>query len=229
MSDSLVSVIIPVYNGERFLAEAVESVFAQTYRAVEIIVVDDGSTDGTASVAGRFGDRITFLRQDNAGVGPARNRGVRAASGAFIAFLDADDAWTRGKLALQVAALREDRALDLVFGRVCQVRDAEWVETLCAAHHPAATMAGVNAGAMLIRREAFDRVGEFPSHHVIAEFLDWYLRATERQLRSRMLPDLVLWRRLHATNQGVRHRDGRVDYIHALKAALDRRRAAGSE
>ena len=88
-----VSVIIPVYNGNRHLAAAVDSVLDQTVSPLEVIVVDDGSTDGTPRVAAAYGDAVVYLRQDNGGTGAARNRGVEHSSGQLLAFLDADDLW----------------------------------------------------------------------------------------------------------------------------------------
>jgi glycosyltransferase involved in cell wall biosynthesis len=100
-----VSVVIPAYNAERFLGAAIESVLAQTSRDLEMIVVDDGSQDGTASVARRYGEAIRYLRQDNSGVAVARNRGISESLGEYVAFLDADDTWRPDKLEKQLAAL----------------------------------------------------------------------------------------------------------------------------
>lgn len=100
-----VSVITPVHDRERLLPVAVDSVLAQEYPSLEHIVVDDGSTDGTASVAARYGDRIRFVRQENAGPSPARNRALGMARGEYVAFLDSDDAWRPGRLARAVRLL----------------------------------------------------------------------------------------------------------------------------
>src|SRR5215203_2881736 len=114
---SVVSAIIPVYNSERYLAEAIESVLVQTYPSHEIIVVDDGSIDGSAQVAKRFGSAVRYVFQRQAGVGAARNHGVELAEGRFFAFLDADDLWTKDKLQLQLAAFAADPELEAVFGQ----------------------------------------------------------------------------------------------------------------
>ena len=112
-----VSVIIPAYNAAGFIAETVESVFAQTYRDFEIIVVNDGSPDTAALEAALrpFADRVIYLRQQNRGVSAARNTGICAAHGRYVAFLDSDDLWEPAFLASQMAMLEQDPTLDLVY------------------------------------------------------------------------------------------------------------------
>jgi glycosyltransferase involved in cell wall biosynthesis len=104
---SLISVIIPVYNGEKYLAEAVESVFAQTYRSIEVIIVDDGSTDRSGEISQRFGPSIHYILRSHEGSGAARNHGVAVARGTYCAFLDADDLWMEDKLTRQIAVFRD--------------------------------------------------------------------------------------------------------------------------
>jgi glycosyltransferase involved in cell wall biosynthesis len=100
--DGRVSCIVPVFNGERFVAEALESILAQTYRPIDVIVADDGSTDGTAAILSGYGGRIRVVTQPTAGPAATRNLGLEAARGEFVAFLDADDVWHPEKLAKQV-------------------------------------------------------------------------------------------------------------------------------
>lgn len=110
------SVIIPAYNSETTLARAIDSVLAQSYPAQEIIVVDDGSTDGTPEVAARYGSKLHYIRQDNAGVSSARNQGAQAASGDWLTFLDADDWYYPDRLRLHAEWIEEDAALDFLTG-----------------------------------------------------------------------------------------------------------------
>lgn len=114
MDQPLVSVVIPVYNGERYLAQAIESVLAQTWPHVELIVVDDGSTDGSAGIIAGYGPRLVAVRQENRGVAAARNAGMERATGRFIALLDQDDWWRPEKAERQVALMLEDRRVGLV-------------------------------------------------------------------------------------------------------------------
>src|SRR4051794_28952489 len=109
-----VSVIIPTYNYGRFIGEAVKSALEQTLPADEIIVVDDGSADNTEAAVRQFGDPVRYIKQANAGVCVARNRGVAESRGEFIAFLDADDTWEPTKLAKQIARFDEDEDLGMV-------------------------------------------------------------------------------------------------------------------
>jgi len=89
--DALISCIVPVFNGERYIKEALDSILAQTYRPVEIVVADDGSTDGTADIISSYGEKVRYIWQPNAGLATALNLGLRTARSQFVAFLDADD------------------------------------------------------------------------------------------------------------------------------------------
>jgi FkbM family methyltransferase len=121
VSDALVSIIIPTYNRAAMVVDAVESALAQTHREVEIIVVDDGSTDDTQERLERFGDRIVRLHQTNQGVSAARNAALRRATGEFIAFLDSDDLWHHRKLEIQLAYLRENPELGLLASHIGRI------------------------------------------------------------------------------------------------------------
>jgi glycosyltransferase involved in cell wall biosynthesis len=221
----LVSVIIPAWQAERYVAQAIDSALGQTYRPIEIIVVDDGSTDGTRSIVERYGTAVRYLYQANTGIGGARNSGVKASTGEFLGFLDADDLWIEDKLAWQTEALRTNPELDMIFGHVQQFPSPELAdEVRSRLRFMAEPAPAYLAGTMLIRREAFLRVSSFDSQLQVAEFVDWYLKAIDSGLRSAMEAKLVLRRRLHDSNQGIRKKDARLDYVRAVRAALDRRR-----
>ena len=224
----LVSVIIPVYNYDRYLAEAVESVLSQTYQHLEVIVVDDGSTDRSGEVAKSFADRgVRYCHQVHSGIGPTRNKGVELAQGDFIAFLDADDRWPEQKIERQQGAFESDPELEMCFGQALQLQNGPEWESGVSDYKVAVDgmVPGMVPGTMLIKRDAFHRVGKFLGDWKVGEFIDWYARAVELQLRSLVLPELLLWRRIHDSNQGVRERQSVSDYARVLKAKLDRKRA----
>ncbi len=217
----LISAIIPVFNGEKYLGAAIESILAQNYQPMQIIVVDDGSTDNSAAVARSFA-QVEYHFQENAGVATALNRGLSEAKGEFIAFLDADDLWVEGKMRRQLAAFADDPELAMVMGSVEQFREAG------PDGGPASL--GIFKGylkiAMLIRRNAMFQVGLFDPQWKTGDFIDWYIRATELKLKSLMLPEVVARRRIHDTNMGIRQRDVQSDYARIMRQALERRRKA---
>lgn len=214
-----ISVIIPVRDGERFLAEALQSVLSQLPRPREVIVVDDGSSDCSIEIARSF-EAVTVLRQGKEGAAAARNRGIAHATSDLVAFLDADDVWAPGKLAAQSAVLR--KPLELIFGRVCEISTGE-----AEAARPRAPRSAHLPGSMLAYRSAFDRVGAFDTSLSAGEFVDWYARAMALGFEAKSISEVVLLRRLHAGNGATVRRPGARDYPRILKDALDRKRVAG--
>ena len=223
----LVSVMIGAYNAAPYLGEAIESVFAQDYEPIELIVVDDGSTDGTAEVARGFAG-VRVISQENGGNGAARNRAVEEASGDLYAFLDADDRFTPGKLTLQKTALDADPELDMVFGHVREFLSPELDEETRARLRPPAPepMPWTAPNLMLVRRESFQRVGPFTTSVRVGVTVDWFARAEEAGLRYSILPEVVLERRLHTQNNGLRESASRSQYLEVIRQAMKRRREA---
>jgi glycosyltransferase involved in cell wall biosynthesis len=223
-----ISVVIPVYNTERYVAAAIESVLAQTRPPDEIIVVDDGSTDRTHAILRGFGARILVLRQPQSGAAAALNAGIMRSTGDLLAFQDADDLWSVDKLQLQCDLLSREPAVEAVFGTARQFISPDFEDGgrgLDSAEHD---QAAPHKGSMLIRRPAFDRVGLFDPSLRYIEFVDWYCRATVLELRVQMLPDVLVLRRIHASNTGRTHRDAqRSENLLALKRLLDARRRDG--
>ena len=170
-----VSVIIPAYNGDRFLGKAIDSVLQQTYQDYEIIVVDDGSTDNTAQIAQQFGDAVRYFSQSNQGVAASRNLGLAAALGDYIAFLDQDDIFLPHKLSSQVALLEQDTDLGIVNSgwQICQGNEIDGslreIESAVQPWQQIPELSAANLivwkpvflGAMLFRRNWLERIGGF--------------------------------------------------------------------
>ena len=222
MNAPLVSVVLPAWNGAPFLGEALESVGRQGWRAFEIVVVDDGSTDASAAIAGAF-PGVRLFGQARAGVAAARNRGVAAARGELIAFLDQDDRFTPDKLERQVAAFLADPALDLCFAHQRLFLDGltappPWVRPGWLD----GPLPGLLPGTLVVRRRAFDAVGPFAEGEPIASDADWLMRARGRGLRELLLPDVLLERRIHAANQSANVTMGHLELLRAVRRAARR-------
>jgi len=223
--------MIGAYNAAPYVGETIASVLAQDYEPLELIVVDDGSDDGTAEIVKTFPD-VRYFFQPNAGNGAARNRAIEAAGGELFAFLDADDRFTPGKLTLQKTVLDAEPELDMVFGHVREFVSPELDEATRSAIRPPSPepMPWTAPNLMLIRRRSFERVGPFSTTLRVGVTVDWFARASEAGLRYRVLPEVVLERRLHTQNNGLRERDARSQYLQVLRAAVERRRLmSGSE
>jgi glycosyltransferase involved in cell wall biosynthesis len=204
----LVSVIIPTYNYGRFVAEAVESALAQTYRTIEVIVVDDGSTDGTQAVLSRFAGRIRYLFQENRGLSAARNRGIGAARGEFLGFLDADDLWDPTKIAKQVTLIERSPQVGAVYCEHIQlhVPSGETKLRRCLPelrgdiHRALLELKGIGTpSCVLIRRACFDKVGLFDEELRSVEDWEMWVRVS-RHFEFDYVPEPLVTYRVHGQN-----------------------------
>lgn len=224
MTGPPVSVVIPVRNGADFLADAVRGALAESYTPTEVIVVDDGSTDGSGELARSLG--ATVLTRAHAGAPAARNAGIRASSGSLIAFADADDPWVAGRLERQVERLLEESELGFVVGRSVRFVEPGVEPPPDAArstwHEPAE---GYLATA-LIRRELFDTVGYLDESLPICDDIDWVRRAQSRGIRHAVMDDLVFPYRYHGANLTSDRAALRRDVFAVLRLRAAAQRAA---
>jgi glycosyltransferase involved in cell wall biosynthesis len=221
----LVSVIVPAYQAEAFLAEALESALAQDYAGVEILVVDDGSTDRTAEIAGAHGVRV--IRRPNGGPAAARNTGLAVAGGELMTILDADDLWPPDRLSRQVAHMRDHPGDGLVMGLTevfltpGQPRPAHYprfAENEPYAGHPS---------TMLVRREVFELIGPFDESLRLSEDLDWIARAQDAGVRFGQLELTLLRYRIHAENTSRSPHANERATLRVLRESVERKRSAG--
>jgi glycosyltransferase involved in cell wall biosynthesis len=225
---ALVSVVIPLFDGRRFLAAALDSVLAQLYRPIEIIVVDDGSRDGGAEVARSY-PGVQVVSQPNAGNAAARNAGIARARGELVAFLDQDDLWAPHKLERQVGRMTVERALGYTvahhrfFFEPGVARPAWLRPELVDRNVPAFV-----PGALLARAELFERVGVFDPRLRSGSDTDWFVRCREARVPMALLEELLLFRRIHGRNLSADAGAGSGDLVQTIHAALARRRAPSS-
>ena len=228
---------MPAYNARPFIEDSIQSVLSQDYPDIELIVVDDGSKDGTPEVAEKFGNRVKVLRQTNAGPAAARNRGIAAASGDFIAFLDADDIWLPGKLASQVQYLQAHPDVGVVFGGFLR-----WYPQADGSFRPPPTpenlsnplkLAPEHSGwiykdilldsvihiiTAMVRRSVIDTVGSFDESLRTGEDYDFWLRVS-RQFRAVKFDRTLAYYRIHSSSVTAVPRRENNEYK-VLKKAL---------
>lgn len=223
----LVSVIIPVFNGESFIKGAVESVLSQNYPALELIIVDDGSTDRTEQIISELPCGVRYFKQPNAGPAAARNRGIKDASGEYIAFLDVDDLWPENNLNSLVDELLRDPEIEVVLGydqimqRDPRSNDYEYVG------NPEKTFP-YSVAAGLYRKSVFANVGLFDSTLIFGEDTDWFVRAKESGVKIRRIEAVTLLVRRHGQNMTEGKDIVELNTLRVFKKVLDRRRGLGA-
>ncbi len=219
-----ISVIIPVHNGEEFLAETIQSVLGQDQPSLEIIVVDDGSTDGTADVVHGFGDRLRYIYQDNSGrAASPRNKGIGLARGEWLIFLDADDLWPEARLETQLLYM-DDPETEIVLGYTQRFWARKGTRVYDQFTEPELAM---KLAASLIRRSVFDKVGLFDTTLRFCDDWDWYMRAREMGIRIVIHPEVAIYYRRHDHNLTNQEDLANKEFMMVLKRSIDRRRKQG--
>jgi glycosyltransferase involved in cell wall biosynthesis len=219
-----VSVIIPVYNGEQFIAEAIDSIIEQRYEPLEIIVVDDGSTDKTPEIITRYNSAVRYIRQSNQGPASACNKGLSMAQGDIVGFLDADDLWTQNRLHFQLPYFTEDAKPDIVLGLVQLMRHSTLPgnsESFVPVDSPEIAL---HPGCSLFRRKVFDTVGFFDETLTMGYDWDWFMRARELGITMMILEHTTMYYRRHAGNVTNQVERGNQYTLEMLRKSIDRRR-----
>ncbi|MTJ10251.1 glycosyltransferase [Anabaena sp. UHCC 0204] len=218
-----VSVIIPVFNGEKYLVEAIENVKNQNYQPLEIIVIDDGSTDKTAEIAAEFKDSIRYIYQENSGPSAARNRGIRIANGDAIAFLDVDDIWSDDKLKVQGNYLADNTSVEIVQGLIQQMNLSQLTSDKKPIFEPVYKPYNyINLGSAIYRKSVFEKIGIFDETLNYAEDVDWFIRAWENGISKVLIDQVMLFYRKHQKNMTEGKNLVELGFIKIYKKRLDR-------
>jgi glycosyltransferase involved in cell wall biosynthesis len=219
----LVSVIMPVFNGEKYLSEAIESVLTQLYSPLELIVVDDGSTDGSASIV-RSHEDVRYIYEPNKGVAVARNTGLTAARGEFIAFLDADDIWPPQKLQIQVEYLLDHPSVRYTISKIknfiepgCNI-DSKILQSILENDQ-------IGMATIVARKNIFDQIGYFNPCYQVGEDFEWFTRAKDAGISMVILPEVLLQRRIHNFNISLTQIQAcKTNRLQAIKESLNRKK-----
>jgi glycosyltransferase involved in cell wall biosynthesis len=218
------SVIVPVYNGEKFLAETLQSIERQTTPPLEIIIVDDGSTDGTASIAAGFGALVRYVYQANRGPAAARNRGLELARGDVICFCDADDLWLENTIEIQLVQLRNNPTADIVIGQLQLFRQTGEVDGKPHFETFPLPLGYAHLGSMAIRKSVVDRIGGLDDTVLDGEDWELLLRARSQGISFLFHPHVVLLYRQHDQSRTRQRSLDKQVLPKMLKQVLARRR-----
>jgi glycosyltransferase involved in cell wall biosynthesis len=217
---SMVSVVIPTYNRQDLIMEAVESVLNQVYEDFELIVVDNFSSDQTLDRLYEIKDpRVKILTEQRRGASFARNTGTKHAQGQFLAFLDSDDLWLPEKLAVQVGEIQSLPRGSIVFSQYSEFfNEQPKVRRILSGGPP-----NLSVITMMIRTEDFHAVGLFDESLKAGEFLEWYARAINLGMNISKLDTILSLRRIHSGNSVANARQAK-DYLEACRTIIKHRR-----
>lgn len=227
--NSSLSVIIATYNRSEFVADAIRSVLDQRVENLELIVVDDGSSDDTADVVRAFGARVRYVYQENSGPSAARNRGMKLATGDVFGFLDDDDLWAPGRLEIQWPKLFDNPTTDIVLGHTQRLIRRESGSDQFSFVEYRRPVRLYSLGCALFRRTVFDRVGLLDEKMRHAEDDDWFMRASSLRVKMLFQPEVTLYYRFHDSNMSLDKDERMPDLLRLLKNRLDRNRSRKEE
>lgn len=221
-----ISCIISCYNSEKYLAQALESVLAQTASVLEVIVADGGSQDSSPQIAARY--PCVYVREVTAGPAGNRNLGLRHAQGDLLAFLDADDLWHREKLARQCERFNIRPDLQIVLSHAQVFWEDPRQQELYVDHPRCQPVPGYATTTMLARRQVFQQLGYFEEHRWYTDATEWLLRARETGVALEMMSDVLTFHRFHEGNLTKQNdQASREEFLDLVRASLHRRRAKG--
>lgn len=222
-----VSVIVPTRDGAEFIADTIESIAAQTVSPLEIILVDDGSTDRTAEIALGISPLVRVVTVQGLGPAGARNAGILAARGSLLTFLDHDDLWVSRKLEWQIGLMSDEPDVDICVGRLRSFRDGpsrterDWLGD---------AIPGYLTITMMARRDCFERVGLLDAARPFSDSAEWLLRAEDTGLWIKMIDEVLTLHRVHDRNHSRVHADrSRAEFLQLARQRIEHSRQRSVE
>lgn len=231
MNDNLVSVIMPVFTAEKYVDEAIESVLSQTYRNIEVICINDKSTDNSLAVLKSFGNKIILVENDdNCGTAESRNKGIRIARGEFLAFIDNDDIWEKNKLDVQIDRFMDNAKLDVSLTYMQSFISPDLKENdKYLRYCPPNPLPGYIPSTILVKRTSFEKAGYFNSRWKNGESVDWLFKAREAGLTFEVINQVLVRRRIHKTNKSILDSQlSKSEYLKIIRESLNRRKASSA-
>lgn len=225
--NDLISCIITSFNSDEFIAEALNSIKEQTYKNIEIIVADGGSTDNTRGIVEKFNSGIKFFTRENTGPATTRNLGLRNARGNYIAFLDADDLWHPKKLEKQMNYFDENPGTDLciTYAEMFWSQELKEEKDFYKDHLRTKPIPGYATTTLLAKKSVFRKTGEFNDNFWFSDATDWFIRVKELGLKLKVIEEPLTFHRMHESNLTKRRSDeSRDEFLRLVKGVIDRKK-----
>lgn len=226
---ALVSVIVVVKNGERYLARAIESILAQAYEPYEIIVIDGQSTDKTEEISKSF-QQVRYICQIGQGIADAYNQGIDAARGEFIAFLSHDDTWTPNKLSIQMNYMIQHPEIQYTVAKVKFFLEEGY--SIPPGFRPE-LLEGEHVGkimeTLVARKPVFDLIGKLDPKFTVGEDVDWFARAQDENVPMAIIPEVLLYKHIHNTNLSLNSSANNQNLLKILRSSIERKRDRRAE
>lgn len=220
ISNPVIDVIIPVYNREKYIRETIESILEQSWQNINIVLVDDGSTDASREIINEFTNKHSNIqlisKEHNSGISDTSNIGLHHTTAEYIAFLDSDDLWDKEKLFKQMQYLKMNDSVDICFTLVKEF-DHNPTKNLARKE----TFKGYHKSAMLCRSYIFKEIGEFDTNLAVGEFIDWLSRCSAKQIQFGMLEEILTYRRVHESNFTKKIKAS--EYLEVIRAHMKRK------
>jgi glycosyltransferase involved in cell wall biosynthesis len=230
--NELISCIVASFNCEKYIAEAVSSILDQTYKNIEIIIADGGSTDSTKEVIKKFNYDINFAAQKTLSPAATRNFGVQSSKGNYIAFLDADDLWHPEKLTRQMNCFNADPGIDLciTYAEMFWSGDLKNEKVFFKNHPRTKPIPGYATTTLLARKNVFEKTGEFNNDLWFTDAAEWFIRAKESGLKIYVIEEALTFHRMHRSNLTKRKsEESREEFLALVKSVIDRKKTGISE
>jgi glycosyltransferase involved in cell wall biosynthesis len=223
-----ISVIIPVFNGAGYIAAALDSVFNQNYNNIEVIVVNDGSTDNSENIIKSYD--IRYLKQENLGVTVARNNGIKISKGEFLAFLDQDDVWKPDKLSLQYNQFLDQKNLGYVLShQIIHLENGFAKPNWLKSEQLNQPIIGYLPSTLMVRTETFKKIGYFNEKFDIGSDSEWFFRAKGLGIEMKIMQEVLVHRLIHNANQSHSVGDSHMELLRIVKQALVKKRQKGND
>lgn len=219
----LISVIIVVKNGEKFLQTAIESILNQTYLNYEIIIIDGNSTDKTSIIAQSYA-QVRYFLQHNEGIANAYNQGIDQAKAEFITFLSSDDIWTKNKLQIQLKYMLEHPEVQGVIGKAKfflekgNTPPSEFKIELLEGDHIAKIME-----TLMVKKSVFEKVGNFNPEYWVAEDTDWFARCQDANISIKVIDQIFLHKRIHDSNLSLNYKEINRNLLKIIRQSIERK------